>query len=130
MSSPSPVLTRSLDPASDQSRTEPREPGLSKPNAHGLPHTEESLALRLSDAQLDDMMRLCRPLDLPCRDALLRILAHELRGRRDVGDGELNRIARTIIKDNRLFDPPDLDGRMPRVSKLGAVSQGESPEFG
>ena len=63
-------------------------------------------------------MRLCRPLDLPCRDVLLRILAHELRGRHDVGDGELHRIARTIIKDNRLFDPPDLaDGRMPRVSK-------------
>jgi hypothetical protein len=48
----------------------------------------------------------------------LRILAHELRGRRDVGDGELHRLARTIISDNRLFDPPDLDtGRMPRVSK-------------
>jgi hypothetical protein len=28
----------------------------------------------------------------------------------DVGDGELHRIARSIIKDNRLFDPPDLDG--------------------
>jgi len=24
----------------------------------------------------------------------------------DVGDGELHRIARTIIKDNCLFDPP------------------------
>jgi hypothetical protein len=51
-------------------------------------------------------MRLCQPLALQCRDALLRILAHELRGRRDVGDGELHRLARTIIKDNRLFDPP------------------------
>jgi hypothetical protein len=51
-------------------------------------------------------MRLCQPLALSCRDALLRILAHELRGRRDVGDGELHRIARTIIKENRLFDPP------------------------
>ena len=80
--------------------------------------SEESLALRLSDAQLDDMMRLCRPLALPCRGALLRILAHELRGRREIGDGELHRIARTIITDNSLFDPPDLDGgRMPRVSK-------------
>ena len=49
-------------------------------------------------------MRLCQPLALSCRDALLRILAHELRGRRDVGDGELHRIARTIIKENRLFD--------------------------
>jgi hypothetical protein len=64
------------------------------------------------------VMRLCQPLDLRCRDALLRVLAHELRGRRDVGDGELFRITRTIIRDNRLFDPPDLDtGRMPRVSK-------------
>jgi hypothetical protein len=62
-------------------------------------------------------LRLCQPLALHCRDALLRILAHELRGRHDVGDGELHRLARTIIKDNRLFDPPDLDGRMPRVSK-------------
>jgi hypothetical protein len=79
--------------------------------------SEERLALRLSDTQLDEIMRLCRPLALPCRDALLRILAHELRGRRDVGDGELHRIARTIIRDNRLFDPPDLDGRMPRNSK-------------
>jgi hypothetical protein len=68
--------------------------------------SEESLALRLSDDQLSEVMRLCRPLAPRCRDALLRILAHELRGRRDVGDGELHRIARTIIKDNRLFDPP------------------------
>src|SRR6266568_3870148 len=91
--------------------------GVSKPNAFGLPHTaaspsEQSLALRLSDAQLDEIMRLCQPLALKCRDALLRILAHELRGRRDVGDGELHRIARTIIRENHLFDPPDLDGRM------------------
>jgi hypothetical protein len=68
------------------------------------------LALRLSDAQLDGLMRLCQPLAPHCRDALLRILAHELRGRRDVGDGELHRIARTILKDNGLFDPPNLDG--------------------
>jgi hypothetical protein len=80
--------------------------GVSKPNAYGLPHTEELLALRLSDTQLDEIMRLCQPLALHCRDALLRILAHELRGRRDVGDGELHRLARTIIRDNRLFDPP------------------------
>jgi hypothetical protein len=79
--------------------------------------SEESLVLRLSDTQLDAVMRLCQPLALHCRDALLRILAHELRGRRDVGDGELHRLARTIIKENCLFDPPDLDGRMPRVSK-------------
>jgi hypothetical protein len=81
------------------------------------PSSDGSLALRLTDDQLTKVMRLCQPLALPCRDALLRILAHELRGRHDVGDGELHRLARTIIADNRLFDPPDLDGRMPRVSK-------------
>jgi hypothetical protein len=70
------------------------------------PSSEERLALRLSDDQLDEVMRLCQPLAPHCRDALLRILAHELRGRRDIGDGELHRIARTIIADNRLFDPP------------------------
>ena len=79
--------------------------------------SEESLAFRLSDIQLDEIMRLCQPLAPHCRDALLRILAYQLRGHRDVGDGELHRIARTIITDNRLFDPPDVDGRMPRVSK-------------
>ena len=79
--------------------------------------SEELLPLRLSDTQLDEIMRLCQPLAPHCRDALLRILAYQLRGRRDVGDGELHRIARTIIKDNCLFDPPDFDGRMPRVSK-------------
>jgi hypothetical protein len=93
--SPSPVLERSPDHS------------VSEPNAFDRPQPELApLALRLSDTQLDDIMRLCRPLDLPCRDALLRILAHELRGRRDIGDGELHRIARTIIKDNCLFDPP------------------------
>ena len=79
--------------------------------------SEELLALRLSDTQLGEIMRLCQPLALHCRDVLLRILAQEVRDRHEIGDGELHRIARTIIKDNRLFDPPDLDGRMPRVNK-------------
>ena len=48
--------------------------------------SEESLALRLSDTQLDEIMRLCKPLALQCRDALLRI--------------------RTIIKDNHLLPYP------------------------
>jgi hypothetical protein len=117
-----PARNRASDESLLAQRTEPREHGLSETNRVGSvpdrgPSSEESLALRLSDSQLDGLMRLCRPLALHCRDALLRILAHELRGRRDIGDGELHRIARTIIKDNRLFDPPDLDGRMPRISK-------------
>jgi hypothetical protein len=48
---------------------------------------------------------------------------YELRGKRDVGDGELFRIARETIQANRLFDPPVGDSatdyeRMPR-SKYG-----------
>jgi len=51
----------------------------------------------------------------------LRILAYQLRGRCDVGDGELHRIARTIIKDNCLFDPPYVDDRMAPRQQLGTV---------
>jgi hypothetical protein len=114
--------TRASEPTSDgTARAQPAE----SKRVRSAPHrdlsssaSEESLALRLTDDQLTEVMRLAQPLALPCRDALLRILAHELRGRRDVGDGELHRLARTIIRDNRLFDPPDLDGgRMPRTSK-------------
>jgi hypothetical protein len=82
-----------------------------RPSEQSPADDPEPLALQLSDRQLDDVMRLCQPLIPRCRDALLRILAYQLRGRRDVGDGELFRIAREIIKANRLFDPPlGMDG--------------------
>jgi hypothetical protein len=104
-------------------RTEPREHGLAETKRVRSapdrgPSSDGSLALRLTDAQLTEVMRLCQPLALHCRDALLRILAHQLRGREGVGDGELHRLACSIIKDNRLFDPRDLDRpTMPRTSK-------------
>jgi hypothetical protein len=63
--------------------------------------------VRLTDDQLTELMRLAQPLQPQCRDAFLRILAHELEGRAAVGDGELHRVAREIIKTNSLFDPPD-----------------------
>jgi len=56
--------------------------------------SEDSLAFRLSDLQLDELMRLCQPLAPRCRDALLRILAYQLRGRRDVNRGN-----RDIFRD-------------------------------
>jgi hypothetical protein len=86
-----------------RTQTNPRSTDQSSPTVsdHPEPH-----ALQLSDTQLSDLMRLCGPLAPQCRDALLRILAYELRGRHDVGDGELHRIARTAIRENRLFDPP------------------------
>ena len=83
-----------------------------------------SRPLRLSDDQLGAIMRLAAPLQPQCRDVFLRILAHELRDRRDVGDGELHRIAAEVIKSYRLFDPPELDsGRMPRISKWDRTAQ-------
>jgi hypothetical protein len=81
--------------------------------------------LRLSDAQLDALMMLAKPLQPSCRDAFLKILAHVLRHRHDVGDGELHRIASEVIWSNRLFDPTlstggetgARSGRMRRDSK-------------
>jgi hypothetical protein len=63
------------------------------------------MPLKLSDNQLDALMRLAQPLQPRDRDAFLRILAYELRDR-DVGDGELHRTAVAIIKAHRLYDPP------------------------
>jgi hypothetical protein len=127
MSSPSLVRSRASDESLLAQRTEPQEHGLSvtqraRSAPDRGPSSDGSLALRLTDDQLTEIMRLCRPLALPCRDALLRILAHELRGRRDVGDGGLHRIARTIIKDNCLFDPPlETEPQHRRVGKYARV---------
>jgi len=73
--------------------------------------------VRLTDAQLELVMRLSQPLQLRCRDAFLRILAHELRGKRDVGDGELHRIAVEVIRTYSLFDPPQLAHTVGATSK-------------
>ena len=71
----------------------------------------ESPPLALTDDQLGHLLLLARPLAPPCRDVLLRILAHQFRGRTDIGDGELFRTAREIIRDHRLFDATELPGR-------------------
>jgi hypothetical protein len=64
------------------------------------------MPVRFTDDQLTQIFRFTAPLQPACRDAFLRILAHELRGRVDVGDGELNRVAREVIKANHLFEAP------------------------
>jgi hypothetical protein len=67
--------------------------------------------LRLTDEQLTAIMKLARPLQPQCRTAFMEILSHILRGRADVGDGELHRVCRQIIRDNHLFEAPaDLAG--------------------
>jgi hypothetical protein len=64
------------------------------------------MPLALSDSQLDQLFRLTRPLQPACRDEFLQLLALELQGRSDVGDGELFRVMRRIITDHSLFSAP------------------------
>jgi hypothetical protein len=74
------------------------------------------MPVRLTDEQLSEIFKLTKPLAPACRDAFLRILAHELGDRADVGDGELFRVARAVIADNHLFEAPAVNetGRTPR----------------
>jgi hypothetical protein len=60
-----------------------------------------------TDSQLDALFELARPLSPQCRVAFMENLARELSGRVDVGDGELNRLAREVIRANHLFTAPD-----------------------
>jgi hypothetical protein len=53
-------------------------------------------------------MRLAQPLQPQCRKATLRMLAHELRDRANIGGGELHRTAHEVIRSYQLFDPPNL----------------------
>lgn len=64
------------------------------------------LPIRLSDAQLVEIFRLTKPLAPACRDEFLERLAQAFQGRHELGDGELFRTARDIIKANHLFEAP------------------------
>jgi hypothetical protein len=70
--------------------------------------------VRFTDDQLTEIFKLTRPLSVGCRDEFLQRLAQALQGREDVGDGELFRIARDIIKTNHLFAAPSAFERSPR----------------
>jgi len=72
-----------------------------------------SQPLALSDAQLTEIFRLTKPLQPACRDEFLQRLAQALQGRTDLGDGEVYRLARQVIRDHHLFDAPieDKDAR-------------------
>jgi hypothetical protein len=63
--------------------------------------------VRLTDDQLDVVFRLARPLSSGCREEFLRLLALEFRDCSDgIGDGQLYRIARDLIRTNHLFEAP------------------------
>ena len=88
-----------------------------KPNAHGLPHTEANQPppIALSEAQMLALLAASHPLPPAARPAFLGACAKEIAAMPELGDGALHR---TIVRVQRMyFDPPDADGRMPRVSK-------------
>jgi hypothetical protein len=62
----------------------------------------------------------CSPRAISCHQPRARRLeacAREIANLSELGDGVLHR---TIVRVQRMyFDPPDIDGRMPRVSKWG-----------
>jgi hypothetical protein len=65
--------------------------------------------IAVSDEQLSAIMRACAPLQPMERSALLAALAHRLRGYRngDVGDGELHRLLREILRE--VWRPPKVN---------------------
>jgi hypothetical protein len=75
--------------------------------------------LALSDDQLDQIVRCAAPLHPELRRLFVEHVAYALRGK-TIGDGTVYLACRQVLRENGMFDPPDLDsGRMPRVSKWG-----------
>jgi hypothetical protein len=101
----------------DQPRTEPRERGLSKSNACGLPRTETNQPppIALTESQMCALFAASYPLPATARAAFLEACAKEIAAMPELGDGILHRMIMRVQK--LYFDPPDLDGRMPRISK-------------
>ena len=64
------------------------------------------MPIHFTDDQLTEIFRLTTPLAPVCRDEFLQLLAQAFQDRSDVGDGELFRTARDIIKTNHLFEAP------------------------
>jgi hypothetical protein len=90
-----------------------------KPNAHGPPNTEahQPPPIALSEAQMLALPAASHPLPPDARPAFLEACAKEIAALPELGDGALHR---TIVRVQKMyFDPPDIDGRMPRVSKWG-----------
>jgi hypothetical protein len=104
-------------------------------NAFGLPHTADSQPMpnpsaakrtrsdsdpltrpiALSEPQMSALLAAAYPLPPDVRSAFLEACAKEIAALPELGDGALHR---TIVRVQKMyFDPPDIDSRMPRVSK-------------
>jgi len=71
--------------------------------------------IALSDAQMNAIFAASHPLPPRSRSAFLTDVAVALSRRPEVGDGVVPRVIMDVQR--RHFDPPYLDGRMPRISK-------------
>jgi hypothetical protein len=120
---PSPSLTRTRSPDhqlpddAERRQAHGREHGTLKSNAYGLPHTEANQLppIALSEAQMCALLAASYPLPPTARAAFLEACAKEIAAMPELGDGILHRMIMRVQK--LYFDPPDLDGRMPRISK-------------
>jgi hypothetical protein len=73
--------------------------------------------LALTDEQLDQIVRCAAPLHPELRRLFVEHVAYALRGK-TIGDGTVYLACRQVLRENGMFDPPELEsGRMPRVSK-------------
>ena len=73
--------------------------------------------IALTEAQMLALLAASHPLPPAARPAFLEACAKEIAALPELGDGVLHR---TIVRVQKMyFDPPDIDGRMPRVSKWG-----------
>jgi hypothetical protein len=61
-------------------------------------------------------LRRAAPLHPQMRRLFVEHVAYALRCKA-IGDGEVFRACHEVLREGGMFDPPDLDGRMPRVSK-------------
>jgi hypothetical protein len=66
------------------------------------------MPIKLTDSELDAVMRAARPLSVDRRDAFLQQIAHELSSCGERGPGSVHRAIRSVVRD--YFDPPDLGG--------------------
>jgi hypothetical protein len=79
-------------------------------------HESDQAPLALSDYQLDQIVRCAAPLHPGLRRLFVEHVAYALRGK-TIGDGTVYLACRQVLRESGMFDPPNLDGRMPRVSK-------------
>jgi hypothetical protein len=78
--------------------------------------------IALTEPQMCALLAASHPLPATARAAFLEHCAREIANLPELGDGVLHRtivrvLHRTIVRVQKMyFDPPDLDGRMPRTN--------------